>query len=119
MKKKILGLIVLIVLIIFAFVHLFLNPRQLIPEDPEGKAIYYTQVNSNQVKKNDDERYEYSLPSYNKKGKEKILSFTASKKLREEAYLELYETPLRGVTYWQELKYKDLPEAVQKIYIDQ
>lgn len=117
--KKILGIVVLIVLIVFAFVHLFLNPKRLIPEDPEGKTVYYTQINNNEVKKNNDDRYEYSLPSYNKKGKEKKLSFTASKKLREEAYLKLYETRFRGITYWQEVQYEELPEAIKKIYINQ
>lgn len=64
-----------------------------------------------------NERYEYKLDAYNTKGQLKTLSFTSSKRLREGAFLELFVTPLRGITYFQEVQYNELPNRVQTIYL--
>ncbi|GMQ55984.1 hypothetical protein AN1V17_03760 [Vallitalea sediminicola] len=121
MKKKklfflifILGIVFLVIWIIASW---FFNPERLTPENSSGKKAYYTMVDNTDVKHGKtDERYAYLLPCYSKKGTEKKLSFSASKQLREGAYLELYVTTLRGVTYWQEVEFSELPENVQRIY---
>ncbi|WP_454053102.1 YxeA family protein [Clostridium sp. Marseille-Q7071] len=114
--KKFFSIICLIILMIVSFSILFLNPDKLTPENPAGKSIYYTVINNKSTFLNDNNRYEYILDSYDNKGNVKSLTFTASKELRENAYLELYVAPFRGVTYWQEIQYNDLPSIVQKIY---
>ncbi|MNJ50575.1 hypothetical protein D3C77_458520 [compost metagenome] len=100
---------------ISAFTFFLFSPAKLTPENPSGKKIYYTMVQNNHMKMGNN-RYFYNLDSYNKKGSKKDLSFSASKKLREGAYLELYTTNFRGVTYWQEIQHEDLPAAVKGIF---
>lgn len=114
--KKIFSIICLLILMIISFSILFLNPDKLTPENPAGKSIYYTVINNKNTFLNDNNRYEYTLDSHDNNGNVKTLTFTASKELRENAYLELYVAPFRGVTYWQEIQYNDLPSIVQKIY---
>lgn len=120
MKKKI-SLLVFILLLIalvgYCTTAWFLNPERLTPENSKGKEVYYTMIDNTDVTQSTtDDRYNYTLPCYNDKGTKKELTFSASKKLRENAYLKLYNTTLRGVTYWQEVEYNELPEDVQKIY---
>lgn len=100
MKEAILIIGILVITIISALIAIFLNPDRLTPDNPAGKAKYYTVVKNADVKIDSDKRYEYVLDAYDEKGDKKVLTFTASKQLREGAYLELYVTPLRGVTYW-------------------
>nr|WP_315024420.1 YxeA family protein [uncultured Aminipila sp.] len=114
--KKFIIIIGLVVLILGALFILFLNPDKIDPDNPSGKTIYYTVISNQKVEVNNDNRYEYVLTCYDEKGKEKSLSFTTGKKLREEAYVKLYDAPLRGVTYWEEIGEKDLPEKVKDVY---
>lgn len=51
-----------------------MTPDKLIPDSPAGKTVYYTKVIDFGVL-NEDKRYDYKLTAYNKKGKEKSLSF--------------------------------------------
>lgn len=117
MKKFLFGM-GLVLVIIVAFSVFFYNPNKLNPEKPEGKTRYYTII----VKDDDKEilgknqRYEYTLDAFDESGKKKNLTFTSSKQLREGAYLELYVAPFRGVTYWQELQFEELPEQIKSIY---
>lgn len=60
--------------------------------------------------------YSYTLPAYNEKGVEKEITFGASRELREEAFLKLTVSPVRGVVEWSEVQYGELPEAVQECY---
>lgn len=121
MKKKIFFLVfflLIIALAVYIITAWFLNPERLTPENSKGKKVYYTVVDNTNVKQSTtDDRYNYILPCYDEKGIEEELTFSASKKLREGAYLKLYFTNLRGVTYWQEVEFDELPEGVQKIYI--
>lgn len=111
-------------LFIFMFILLFVmiaslygcNNTFLKPDDPAGKDIYYTRINNDDVKKNEDERHEYNLISYDKDGNEKKLKFTTARKLREHAYIKLYVATFRGVTNWQEVQLDDLPGKVQEKY---
>jgi len=106
----------LIIIILVAFSVFFFNPERLTPENPEGKTIYYTMIINDDIKANSQKRYEYTLDAYNEKGEYKTLTFTSSRQLREGAYLELYVAPFRGVTYWQEVQFDELPEQVRSIY---
>ncbi|MEZ2660623.1 YxeA family protein [Aneurinibacillus aneurinilyticus] len=111
-------------LFIFMFILLFVmiaslygcNNTFLKPDDPAGKDIYYTRINNDDVKKNEDERHEYNLISYDKDGNEKKLKFTTARQLREHAYIKLYVATFRGVTNWQEVQLDDLPGKVQEKY---
>jgi len=105
----------MIVIIIGAAVY-FMNPDRLTPDNPAGKTIYYTIINNSQIESDNNERYNYSLDVYNKQGKKKELTFSASKQLHEGALLELYVTPLRGVTFWQEIQPKQLPARIRNIF---
>lgn len=103
-------------LLFAAFVVFFYNPDRLAPEHPAGKTRYYTRVVNDEVWVNHQERYVYTLDAYTDKGKKRSLTFTSSKQLREGAYLELYVARFRGVTYWQEVPYDELPERVKRVY---
>lgn len=112
-KLLVAGLIVVILVALSVF---FFDPDRLTPENPEGKTIYYTMVINDDVKENSEKRYEYTLDAYTEKGENESLTFTSGKQLREGAYLELYVAPFRGVTYWQEVQFDELPERVRSIY---
>jgi uncharacterized protein (TIGR01655 family) len=114
MKK--IGLIwALIFVIVACLCMFFFSSKKLTPENPAGKTIFYTMVTSS-GEQNNNERYVYEVIAYNEKGKEKKLSFSAGKPLRNGAYVELYHTLLRGVTHWKEVAYADLPETVKQKY---
>lgn len=117
MKKiLILGCLCIIVLVSFS-VFLF-NPDRLIPDNPAGKKFYYTVITEKNRNQNDEQRFEYKLMTVDKKGKEKKLSFTTSKQIREGAYIKLYVTTFRGVTYWEEIQSEELPKKVKKLLSD-
>ena len=118
MKKTARLLIVmsLVVIIIIALSVFFYNPDKLTPESPEGKTLYYTKIFNDERKLNDKQRYEYTLDTYDERGNKKALTFTSNKQLREQAYIELYVASFRGVTYWQEVQFDELPEQVQSVY---
>ncbi|HAM80958.1 YxeA family protein [Ornithinibacillus bavariensis] len=84
-----------------------------------GADEYYTQINGKgnkmEEKMSDGTiyiNYEYELPAYNKDGEQKTLTFTANKQLRENAYLLLFVKDGKGVTSYQEVTAKELPEKV-------
>lgn len=114
MKKisLVLGLIIVIGACLWMF---FFSPEKLTPENSAGKTIYYTMIIGLGVQ-DENGRYNYELTSYNEKGKEKKLGFSAGKQLREGAYVQLYNTLIRGVTHWEEVTFEELPEAVQRQY---
>ena len=60
--------------------------------------------------------YRYELPCYNGQGRAKEIAFTADRELREGAFLRLRINPLRGVTFWEEVRFDELPAAVQRVY---
>ena len=112
MKKilLILGLIIVLGACLFLF---FFTPEKLTPESPAGKTIYYAVINDSGVQDN-NKRYDYEVTAYSKKGKEKKLEFSAGKQLKKGAYVQLYYTLIRGVTYWEEVPYEELPVTVQQ-----
>lgn len=60
----------------------------------------------------DEEVWEYTLDAYDERGKHRQLTFTASKRLRDGAYLKLGYLPVREVVSWEEVQPEQAPEAV-------
>lgn len=91
-----------------------------------GSIYYYTQIDNSRISEGKARdgvidmqggmSYSYTLPAYNEKGVEKEITFGASRKLREGAFLRLTVSPVRGVVEWSEVQYEELPEAVQECY---
>lgn len=91
-----------------------------------GSAYYYTQIDNSKISEGKPRdgvvdlqggmSYSYTLPAYNEKGVEKEITFGASRELREDAYLKLTLSPIRGVIEWSEVQYEELPDAVQEHY---
>ncbi|WP_028391119.1 YxeA family protein [Bacillus cihuensis] len=85
-----------------------------------GADEYYTRIEG-QGKKIEDKAdngqkyvsYEYELPAYDQEGKKKTLTFTATKQLREKAYLSLFVKDGKGVTSYQEVTKEELPEKAK------
>ena len=57
--------------------------------------------------------YEYKLPSYDKNGEGKDISFTATHNLRKDAYLKVTDNKAKGVTNWEEVQKNDLPSKAK------
>lgn len=80
------------------------------------KTTYrFVQIDNSAVRPIDTE-YEYNLRTYDEHGRMKNLTFRANKKLRDEAYLRLETNALRGVIFWEEVNYDELPKDVQFRY---
>ncbi|PJO40446.1 YxeA family protein [Lysinibacillus xylanilyticus] len=113
--RKILLILGLIIVLGACLLLFFFTPEKLTPKNPSGKTIYYTLINDSGVQDN-NKRYDYEVTAYSKKGKEKKLEFSAGKQLKKGAYVQLYYTRIRGVTYWEEVSYEELPVMVQQKY---
>lgn len=86
-----------------------------------GAEEYYTQIKGEgkliEDKIDSGEKiisYEYKLPAFDKDGRQKTLTFTAQKQLRENAYLILFVKDDKGVTSYQEVKKKELPKKASE-----
>ncbi len=87
-------------------------------------SYYYVKIDNSKVRENDSpggvvnfqgsQDYLYTLLAYNEKGTGRELTFGASRKLREGAYLKLTVAPLRGVVEWQEVEYGELSAEVRE-----
>lgn len=60
--------------------------------------------------------YSYTLPSYDRDGGQRDVTFGVSRQLREGAFLCLTVRPGRGVMTWAEVQYDELPPAVRAHY---
>ena len=92
-----------------------------------GDIAYYTQIDNSKLSRaggqgaidlsgNGGMDWSYTLPSYDKDGGEKDITFGVSRELREGAFLRLTVRPGRGVMTWAEVQYDELPPAVQGHY---
>lgn len=121
MKKNVfagIGIAVLVVAVLFGFGTWLYSGT--------GSVYYYTQIDNSKISEGKQRdgvidlqggmSYSYTLPAYNEKGVGKDITFGASRKLREGAFLKLKVSPVRGVVEWSEAAYEELPEAVQKEY---
>ncbi|WP_407857544.1 YxeA family protein [Enterococcus hailinensis] len=119
MKKFLIGLVSLIVL---AFVGLQIAQKVVSSGDD-----YYVQITNDGeriVNKDDSGNqyvdYKYSLPGYDKNGEEKQLTFSAAKDrpLRKDAFLKVTWNKKKGVTSYEEVQKKKVPEkAAEKLGI--
>ncbi len=79
------------------------------------EEVYYTQIDNAKIKKldtTDNMKYEYTLNSYNERGKLKKLKFKTTRELREDAYL-LLKVRSFGVHSWEEVSLEDIPQMAQ------
>ncbi|MFO1442219.1 YxeA family protein [Bacillus sp. Bva_UNVM-123] len=114
MKKMIISCLIIVAILLSGLVIL-----QKVNFNRLGADEFYTQI-IGEGKKIDDKfdngekfvRYEYNLPAFDKEGKQKIFTFTSNKQLRENAYLILFVKDEKGVTSYQEVAEKELPEEV-------
>lgn len=108
-KEKIpmiMAAIVVIILLVGAVYVMFIK-----------KDIYYTKIDNSkieQVSTTDDMKYQYTLPAYDKTGKEKEIQFKTSRELREDAYLQMEIMTIRGVISWEEIQEDNLPDKVKE-----
>lgn len=91
-------------------------------------TLYYTQIDNTKLSQaphkggpidlsgNGGMEYSYTLPSYDKDGKQEDVTFGVSRELREGAFLCLTVRSAWGVISWAEVQYEDLPPAVQEQY---
>ncbi|MGX9930114.1 MULTISPECIES: YxeA family protein [Virgibacillus] len=105
-------LLAIIVIALFAFTALvknevadMLNP--LIP-----KTSVYVKIDGT-AKEVEGPRYEYTLSGYEKSGDVRTVTFSASKKLREGAYIRL-TTKRSYVKEWEEVPYDTIPEDAKE-----
>lgn len=91
-----------------------------------GSAYYYSQIDNSKIQPGEPTGgvinfrgsldYSYTLPCYGEDGKEKEITFGASRELKEGAFIRLTVMPIRGVVEWREIQYEELPAVVQKQY---
>ncbi|WP_440896691.1 YxeA family protein [Amphibacillus sp. Q70] len=112
--SKVILLLVGLVIMVGGCAMLFsYDADKLSPDHPKGKDIYYTVITEEGTEGNSD-RHIYQVIGYDENAKEKELEFSAGHQLRQGAYIQLYHTKFRGVTYWQEVSFEELPAAVQE-----
>lgn len=81
------------------------------------EKVYYTRVDNRRIEKldtKDEMKYQYTLESYSENGFKKTLKFKTVRELKE-GYLKLVVRSL-GVHSWEEVKFRELPDVVQKKY---
>ena len=91
-----------------------------------GERTCYTQVDNSKVEQIEPDKgiiklnggmsYKYSLPAYTEDGAEANVVFGTERELTEGRYLRLQERPIQGVIGWQEVRFDELPPAVQEAY---
>lgn len=88
-----------------------------------GTDKYYVQITKDGEKLKDKLEdgyinYQYKLPGFDEKGKEKTLEFKADKNLRKDAFLRIYYSEKKGVKSWEEVKKDEIPtKAKEKLGI--
>lgn len=80
---------------------------------------WYTQIDNScakRISQSDGMNYEYTLSCFDSDGRQRDISFKTERELREGAYIKLSVQPLRGVTYWEEVIWDDMPDAAREHY---
>lgn len=115
MKKVI--IVVSAIIVVVAGLLIFLQNVNL---NRLGADNYYVQIKGGgektESKLGNGEKfvtYEYTLPAFNEAGEEKVFTFTSSKQLREEAYLNLFVKDDKGVTSYQEVQKDEIPDKAK------
>ncbi|WP_321384977.1 YxeA family protein [uncultured Enterococcus sp.] len=88
-------------------------------EENYGGPSYYTKINGDPVASgiaDGTQFYEYDQVSYDEKGIEKTVHLKEyrQKPLRKSAYLKMVVNDEKGVTSWEEVNEKDLPNSVKE-----
>lgn len=117
MKKIFITLSIVIVIVIAGLVVL-----STVDFNRAGKDNVYVQVigegKEESFTSNDGTIYKsywYTLPAYNEQGEQTEVKFSASKMLKEGAFLKLYVKDGNEVTSYDEVSHSELPVAVQNI----
>ena len=82
-------------------------------------SVYYAQVDNlhaSEISPRGGMYYQYKLPGYDERGRERELTFLTSRLLREGAYLRIRVAPLRGVTEWEEVQIEDMPLETRLVF---
>ena len=118
MKKKILFGIGVVFLIVICFGVFLLSGA--------GSTYYYSQIDNSKIEQTESAEgvinfegsmdFSYTLRCYDEDGNEKDITFGTSRELKEDAFIRLTVMPIRGVLEWSEIRYDELPIAVQEQY---
>lgn len=116
MKKVYVGIGAALLLFVAALVAL-----RTVDFNRINKDTYYVQVTTDgeleEYKLNTGkiaETYWYELPSYDERGKEQTLEFSATKNLRKDAYLKLYVKGGKEVSSYDEVQFDEIPTKAQE-----
>lgn len=109
MKKELIGYALVVVVLILAFSMLYY--LLIVKETP-----YYTKVDNTKVEEKEDGKYEYTLISYRENGEEKEIKFQTTRKLKDDAYLQLDVMFFRGVVRWKKVSINEIPIIVREKY---
>lgn len=108
--KKIIGVLIGLIFIVGAAGYVWYQSSY-------GGQSYYVKIvedgEKEDIKSDTGEKfalYHYKQTAYNENGKSKVIKYTADHNLRHDAYLKLTYNNVKGVTNWQEVKSKDLPQ---------
>ncbi len=75
-----------------------------------GSTYYYSQIDNSKIEQGN------TNGDVIENGNGKDITFGTSRKLKEGAFIRLTVMPIRGVLEWSEVKYDELPIAVQEQY---
>jgi len=116
MKKILIPIIVFIVLIVAGIIFLMsfdfnrFGKSHAYIEVMEPTEILEDQLSNGEIMK----RYAYNQNAYKDNGEEIKITFTASKELRQGAYLQMYLDKKGNVTSYDEISFDDIPKAAQE-----
>ncbi|WP_430131933.1 YxeA family protein [Paenibacillus lautus] len=96
---------------------IFMSTVPLTSNHLTSRNIYYTIVDRAFHSIGNNDSYIYVMVGYTKEGKAKELSFSTSKPIPNGAYLRLYVSIIRGVTYWEEVTVDEMPFLTKTLLI--
>ena len=82
----------------------------------KGTTPYFVQITSeSKYQKDDNARFEYTLPAFNEKGEMKSITFSrADRPFRNEAFLRLNYSDKKGVCSWDEIQNNKIPPKAKE-----
>ena len=123
MKKLLVGIGISIAALVLGSVIFIFGGLKIADRMIMGGDSYYVKITTDgekeEIKDNRNEitiQYKYTLPGYDEKGSEKILTFNGQKPrpLRKGAYLEITWNEKKGVTSYEEVKQNDIHKLAQE-----
>lgn len=117
MKKLFIGIVVAVIAVIVGAIIIL----TVVDVNRFGKDNAYVQITTtatvDEVKLSTGEilkSYWYTLPAYDENGNKIDVNFSASKELRQDAYLMLYIKNGNEVTSYNEVQLNDVPQKAKK-----